>query len=423
MANTAINTGTETGGDDINWHAFEIRENNDISSKLMEQTKNEYIENKNEIKNLSTTYDLSDYLNCFNAVVDKKYKFSFTLPIKVIVEDDQKNKNKKNKKVEKKKTSELIIEKQIAEKKEKDLQDFSNSLSINLKNPNMPVKNNKYIESFFSVVFWAIYLKYMDKKHKKEPSTYKKIEINYYLNCATSLNRAIEDSKNFLNEININEAYALLNSLEEIIRKNINTNLYENILDNLSVIIDSYWDQIKPKSICLYKEQRDIIELVTENLNEKKLIFFEMPPANGKTFLSAMISKVIHHKNNINLKNIPGYKRKTLLYICYNTIVRNEVGKLCNSINVDVKFWLAVTKTDRFDGKVKTFLRPFKTSYPDWNQKGMRSVKEKVKYNADKYKKFSENIHEQWEYMIKDTLPIRQQNNEIDDYLNAENIP
>ena len=266
------------------------------------------------------------------------------------------------------------------------------------------------------------------------------IDLSIYLNCAISLFRAINDSHVFLSEDMIIESFAVLNSLEEFIQRKVQSNLiFTFILNNLKFILDSLWDISKPKSTSLYSEQKDIISLVTTNLNSKKLIFFEMPPANGKTVLSAILAKIIAYTNKQNISTIPGYKRKTLLYICYNTIVRNEVAKLCITHNVDCKYWLAVTKQDKEDQKIKTFLRPYQNCYPDWNRKGLRTKKDQEVYDSKKYMKFSENIHEQWKFFINETKPvseqIKQYTIEYDDkkkmivtdieydYENADNIP
>jgi len=420
MSELAINTGVETGGDDINWKCFEDRSEDPTISALVKDFNNIYII-KNNIKSVyDDNIEFKDYLEQFNIVSDNKYKFKFT--IIDIKEDKEDAKIKKNKKKIEKKKADLIIEKNKENDKKKKLNDFVNTLGVTKED--MPIYNIKNIESFFSIIIWALNLKYQYKKYQKEPYSSKKIDISIYINCANSLFRAIKDSEYFLTEIIVNESFSLLTNIENIISSMRNVNsLYDILNDNLLVIIESYWDKIKPKSVQLYKEQKDIIELVSSTLNQKKLFFYEMPPANGKTVNSVFLSKSIKETNKINLNMDKNYKRKTLLYICYNSIVRNEVGKLCNTPNIDVKFWLAVTKADKYDAKVKTFLRPFRNCYPDWKQKNMRSIKEDAKYKSTKWKKFSENIHDQMEFFMNDTRRICEQNNDLDDYLNAENLP
>jgi hypothetical protein len=123
----------------------------------------------------------------------------------------------------------------------------------------MPFKNNKCIESFFTIVNWAIYL-YDNKKIN--------IDSSYYFNCAISLYRAIDDSKSFLTSIMISESYDLLTKIENLIKIKEGKSIYTFLSNNSKLILESYWDKIKPKSICLYDEQKEIIDLVTNNLNK-----------------------------------------------------------------------------------------------------------------------------------------------------------
>ena len=419
MSELAINTGVETGGDDINWKCFEDRSEDPTISALVKDFNELYL-NINTIKSVyENNIELIDYIQQFN-IVAEKYKFKFNIDIKK--EDKEDLKNTKNKKKVEKKKADLIIEKNKENDKKKKLNDFVNSLGITKEN--MPICNTKYIESFFSVIIWALALKYQYKKNQKDLYSNIKIDISIFINCITSLYRAIKDSEHFLPEIIVKESFSLLKDMETIFSTmKSELSIYEILDNNLLNVIESYWNKIKPKSVQLYNEQKDIIELVCNTLNEKKLIFFEMPPANGKTVNSVFIAKAIVNTNKNILKLDNKHKRKTLLYICYNSIVRNEVGKLCNTPNIDVKFWLAVTKADKFDGKVKTFLRPFRNCYPDWKQKNMRSNKEDAKYKASKHKKFSENIHDQMEFFMNETRRISDQNNNLDDYTNSDNIP
>ena len=417
MSKLAVNTGVETSGDEINWKVFDDRSEDTTITALMKDFNSTYI----NINNLKSVYDdnvtLNDYIEQFN-IVAEKFKFRFTINNNQNIEEEKGKKNKK--KIEKKK-ADLIIEKNKENDKKKKLNDFVNSLAISKEN--MPISNTKYIESFFSNIIWALNLKYQFKKIQKDLYSNKKIDISIYINCCTSLYRAIEDSKEFLTEINIEESLDLLKAIEIIISSIRSQSIYEILDDNLLVIIDSYWDKIKPKSIQLYPEQKEAIELVSKMLDKKMIVKIEIPPANGKTVNSIFIAKYLSHINKQRIKLNPSYRRKTLLYICYNSIVRNEVGKLCNTPNIDVPFWLAINKVDKFDGIRKTFVRPHRRCYPDWRQKKMRSEKEDARYKSNKWKKYSGNIHDQVEFAMNETRRICEQNNDLDDYLNAENLP
>lgn len=400
---TNSNIGIQSKGDAINWRMLnEERVSDDTISALVEQSTRLFITNEPE-KTVSIDIKvLNIFIETFNKFLkDSRFKFTFTISA---IAPPAKSAKKPSQK-------ELIIEKNKADKIKKHMDDFIISLKIT---NHLPFISSEPINAFFNVLFWGIYL----LSNKKAS-----IDLSIYLNCSISLYRCINDSRYFLPQQLIEESYNILNLLEEFLNSKIEL-IFKFISSNFKFIIDSLWDICKPNSISLYEEQIDIISLVTNNLNLKKLIFFEMPPANGKTVLSAILAKIIAHRNKKNLLTIPSYKRKSLLYICYNTIVRNEVAKLCITHNVDCRYWLAVTKVDKMDAKIKTFLNPYKNCYPDWNKQSLRNAKENAKYRETKWMKFSENIHDQWNFYIKDTLPISEQlKDPTINFDNPENLP
>lgn len=395
--------GIESAGDKIDWRNLnEERIDDPTITSLVKEADILFIKNQ-KVENSIFENNIHMFITPFNEFLKKnKCKIKIT---EVQVSNTVTGKKSPTKK-------ELILQKIKDDKNKDEINKLLNSFKIN---NHLPLLIKKPIESFLNVLYWSIYL----LSNKKTT-----IDLSIYLDCSISLYRAIQDSLFFLPESLVRESYEILNELEEFLYTKVNgTQLFPFISRNLKLILDSTWDRDKPKSISLYSEQKDILSLISSNLNKKKLIFFEMPPANGKTILSAILAKIIAHKNKENLISIPNYKRKTVLYICYNSIVRNEVAKLCITHNVDVKYWLAVTQQDKEDGKIKTFLRPYKNCYPDWNKKGLRTKKEQKDYSSKKWKKFSENIHDQWEFFMDETRHVSEQYYEIDDYLNAPNLP
>lgn len=394
--------GVQSAGEKINWRYLnEERVDDPVISALMKEAETIYI-NESTLTNINLNYEnLHLYVESFNKFLkDQKLKFAFTNEVPV------------EKKAKKMTSKELLLQKIKTDKNKVLLDTFISSLTII---NNMPLSFKDPLQAFLNVVFWALSL----LKNKNE-------NISYYLNCAISLHRAINDSKSFLSSLIINESIELLNTLESYIYSKNSSSIFSFISNNLNFISDSFWDKEKPQSIVLYEEQKNIVSLIISKLVEKFIILFEMPPANGKTILSAIIAKIIAHKNINNLKTIPGYTKKTILYICYNTIVRNEVAKLCITHNVDVKYWLAVNKLDDVDGITKTFLRPYKTCYPDWNNRSVkyqRTKKEQKAYDETKWKKFSSNIHDQMEFFLYETRLMSQKNKVIYDFDNAENLP
>jgi energy-coupling factor transporter ATP-binding protein EcfA2 len=386
-----INLGITEGGEKINWRNLNNERNDDPTiTALVEEAKHLFniSINKQEVSTSIIDKDkINMFIKAFNEYLKKnKYNKKFT-EIELRAEVDN-NKKKKPQKLSKK---EIILQNLKEERCGDEINNLLNSFQIQ---NNVPYLIKKPIESFFNVLNWAIYL--LSKKKYN-------IDLLIYFDCAISLYRAINDSLLFLPPSFINESYEVLNELEEFFYSKINgTHFFNFISKNMQFILDSMWDKYKPVPISLYNEQKEILSLVSSNLNEKKLIFFEMPPANGKTVLSAILAIIIEHVNKKNLIIYPGYNKKILLYICYNSIVRNEVAKLCTTHNVDVKYWLAVRQQDAEDGTIKTFLRPYKTCYVDWNKK-VRSKKEEKEHMDEKWKKFSENIHDQWDFFVKET--------------------
>ena len=365
-------TGVQTSGDEFNWsYLNESRVYDPIMNTLMKEVNSLFILNeKIDIDDMYNKNSFQLYLTSFNNYL-KEYKYKYTFTIPKIVEE--KSKNSKKKVVSKK---EQIIQNNKDDIVKKNIKEFITSLKIN--NQHVPDSTNNKFSNFFSIILWSLYL-IMNKKKDIHPSI--------YLNCSISLYRALFDFNDYFDPIFNNEVFEYLNILQEIIySKIINNEIYTFIIKNQNLLLQSLWDKIKPKAISLYEEQKDIISLIINNLEKKLLIFFEMPPANGKTQISALIAKAIANRNKYNLEKINGYKRKTMLYICYNTIVRNELAKLCITQGIDVKYWLAIHQYDKQTNKRITLLRPYKNCYMDWNQRKLRTKREEELYNFNKKK-------------------------------------
>ena len=401
MSEFKSSIGTEASGGDINWSFDKKRIDDPVITALMQESTNLFINNTiTETSNSEDNSLLKSYVITFHNVLSengllkgmkskKKFLFSYTLPTIDLSTSSGKGKVKKPTKAE------LIISQNKEKKNIENMTKFSKTLVINKHNP---LENKNYIESFFSIIYWAIYL----LSNKKD-----EIPLEIFFDCAISLYRAIEDSRIFLTSEMINESYELLNTLETIIRENPVSSGFSTLLDNSGII---QWDKIKPKSISLYDEQKDVISLIQNNLDKAMMVFYESPPANGKTLISVILAKVISHQNKVIIQNNPKFKKKILLYICYNSIVRSEVGRWCVTHNVDVKNWIAITKADgKDDGKIKTFLRPHKSCYPDWNRKNVRNTKEEVIFQKARKDRFSDKLIDQILYSIEETLPIVRQ--------------
>lgn len=422
MTDKSLSTGVQTTGENINWRYLnEERTDDPIITILMKEAKAIFIDKKSENTIIDNNVIFKTYLETFIKYIkdNKNYKIKYIElndkdindGAKVDIKDDKKSKKHNKHGVKQEMNKKDMMLKNIAEENlKKDMKSFIDSLIIT--EEHTPINNRKHIESFFTILNWSIYI--LNSKLS--------IDTRLYLNCAISLYRAITEC-DFITEHVKSIVIEIIIKLEDVINKRcLNKEyIYKLLIDNILTITDSYWDINKPKSIALYNEQKDIISLVINNLNNKLLIFYEMPPANGKTVLSAILAKIIRNQNKENKKNIPKYRNKTLLYICYNTIVRNEVAKLCITHSLDVKYWLAVTGPDKDTGKMKPFLRPYKNCYPDWNKK--RTTKEQEKYDALKINRYNDDIFEQWKFYMNETRPLSEQITESKDYFNGDNLP
>lgn len=414
---TEINSGIETRGGDIDWRSINNNKNTDFALETLFREAKKLFFDTESIYPQATVKDnnIFNYLTSFNSHISalntKKFSFSFTIP--VVIENNVKS-DKKTKKSAVKPVSkaDLIRQQNDLNKNKAILDSFIKSLMIKDHNPSL---NSTNIESFLCIVNWAFYLIL-----KKKDNT---IENDIYFNCAISLYRSLdhilsfiqiksdENDENKLLYISLKESLRietldLIGSVQDIFHEKTGNDIYDFLLKNTGYVLDSFWDKVKPVKVSLYEEQKDILSLVGSNLDKKLLVFFEMPPANGKTVLSTILAKLIASKNDFYSKKNPSYKKKTILYICYNSIVRDEVARLCVTHNVDITFWMAVTRTDGQDGKIKTFLRPYQNCYKNWNQRHLRTKKEESNYHKSKVSKWSENLHEQWSFFMNETRPI-----------------
>ena len=412
MTEDKSNFGIKATGDAINWRTINANHNEDpVITDLMKEgiafiNKIDQIENlkKNDVLNFNTLVD-----NFNNFLKESKLSVIFSSSERIIeLQDKSKNKQKKLT------SKELILKKIKDENEKKDIDKFIKSIRLT---NYVPISNRNEKEAFLIIIYWTNVL----IKNKKD----EKIDISIYINCAISLYRCINDSTSFLSEDIFNKSNDLLIDLEKIIdKKNNNKSIRDLILTNTNLISKSFWDVEKPKPVMLYNEQKTVISHLMNSLDNNKslLLFYKVPPANGKTILSAILGKSIslYNKKNIGKSE---HKNKVLLYICYNSIVREEVANLCTTHNVDIKYWFARTQIDKVDGKFKTLLRPYKNCYPDWNVKVQKSKKEFESDKLDKAKRYSEDLNEQLMYFLNDTRRNSEKHHEIENFNEALNMP
>ena len=389
-------SGISSKGEDINWVELESNINNNDPALNHLMIEFEFIKNSSVFirhdNNISLS--LSVYIQIFNKFLKQK-KLSFTF-------DEIEVKKETSKKLSKK--DQIILE-QTNKKILENIGLFIESLEII---DHIPSPKKNLIESFFNIIYWTLYL------IKNESND---INTLIYMDCEISLYKAIQDSEKILNENILEKSRYILFRLHEII-------LLKGNMSSLLKIIDfnCYWDSQKPIPIRLYDEQKNIASVITNSLNNNRasLSFYIVPPASGKTILALGIGKLVSHINDTKKDDI-SYINKILLYVCPNSIVRKEVIQHCLNNSVNLKFWIARTKMDKFTGHINTILRPHKSCYPDW---GKKLPKKKGEIEAEfQRRRFSRDINEQFELFLNETRFNRYKSNDIKNYDKADNFP
>ena len=499
MANAEKSLGLKTSGDDLNWRNLNSdHEDNPVVSALVKDAEkmfSDQIINENTIY-LSEELLIEFHKHLLNNKLGKFFEDLFNNTKQDDVPDNKSNKkNKKDKKDKKDKKPVMkksdILKMNIEKEKNKEkIQKFLSKLS--LEDNFYPVGKNELHEAFLNIIYWCCYL---IKNYKNE-----KIKIELLCDACISLYRAIQDCSFFVDKKIIDICYTILKKLESCLGKKNNNYVKDVLSDYYYLITSSYWDKEKPNNIVLYDEQKNVINKIYESIKEDipLLLFYWVPPANGKTLVSTIIAKTIsnyfkelrkdkfkfyrgkiHSINEENLdeddvlyniifendkiqsgtkndmlrplnsnklknKNKDGFKindeiesqkfikPKILLYICYNDIVRNSVSSLCVTHNIDIKFWIATYRQDKYESsKYFVDFRPYKNCYPDWRKKKSPRLFKKDQENADV--RYDHDLRTQMYQYLDETrmIDIREKENEnksfkfseVNDIEMCENLP
>ena len=413
-----INTSSDkTRNLNLNFSGLNNDHNSDpIVSELMKESLKKFTTNDNINNN-------SIILSFDNIIIEEfnTYLKSINFPIFIDVKTINENINnintqdkKKKKKKEKPLTNSEKIKKNLEINKEKKvINEFISKLKID--NNNYPQKKTKKLEAFLNIIYWSL--------HSIKNYILNEINIDTLLDNAISLYRAINEYENIIDNHIIEASYNILNKLQKIISQK-DKNYYELLINKYyELIASSWWDNNKLNSISLYDEQIELITKILDSLNndEPLLLFYWVPPANGKTLICTILTRLINEYNRNNQKN-DNFQRKTVLYICYNDIVRNSVAELCVTHNVDIKFWFAVYHTDMYDQNIKLVdLRPYKNCFPDWRKNKSTFLLKKDEKNASK--RFSPDVKIQWNQYLDETRLHSQRDSDITDHDSASNNP
>ena len=370
-------SGVQAFGEKNDWKAIS-RENDPVLSAVMSIVRNNYC-GEQSAKISSRTINSNLFINQFMKFIDKN-KMNKYFNYEPIVEEtkaDKKSAKRGNKKGKNTIAEDIMINTDI-----KMIETDLDMMSIDT-DTFTPLLINAYRISytkFFYIIFWAMHL---SKKKEFSSDTL----LYNLLNCVISLSRAIDDNKSDFNDSFMNSVQDLLNTLKaKLVKKSGSIeNIYKMIFYHSELILESFWDNSKPKSIDLYPEQRTVIERVLGRAESDKplLLFYKVPPGNGKTMIAAPLAEALHKQSK------GGVIKKFLLYICYNKLVRNDVASICNGVNCDMPFWLATS--DMYDGKMETLLRPYRNCFDKF-----KTTRKKILESNDRFA----DVKTQWEYYM-----------------------
>ena len=214
----------------------------------------------------------------------------------------------------------------------------------------VPISNNikfKYPWSQLSLMcYWAGRVLNFMHGFYIDPRNGLALEVDgkEFMNCVISLQRAIADLESVCPEALVNDAKALNEALLKRASEKF-MNLTTMLMSDYHELIEkSKFDEISPKSMKLYSEQSEVLDLIYSHMRDlqngtkdptvKSVVGYRVPPSGGKTMLSVCVASMLG-------KNFPRQKR--VLYVCYNTLVRMAVANACE--HTETPYWVASTRT------------------------------------------------------------------------------
>jgi hypothetical protein len=422
MATSVSISGVKSSTDqNIDWSNInEERPNDPILSALIKEVRTRFIDKKdvNLELELDNSISMYMYIQSFHSFLKENGFPSLFLekePEKEV--SNVKDKKNKPKKLNSTDTLRLQI---LLENQRKELSAFSKSITIQ---NNLIVLSRNYINNFkvifLNIIYWTIYL------IKKKDAD---IDFIVFVDCEISLYRVIQDFPKYIIEILqpdllqdiLKKSNKLLDKLREVItNKKSRSRLNEFIVANPRIISNSFWDKEKPNSVSLYFEQKTVLSLIQDSVENNKAVlgFYNVPPGGGKTQLAPMAARMISEINKAKKQDL-SYSNKVLLFICSNIQVRDDVGIACRTSNIDVKFGLAYRKYDSYDNRDKSFVKFYKNCYHDWNHH--RKLKTPKQFEEDNKKKYHDDIRVQVEFYLNEIRPIKDQQYPIDNIDKAE---
>ncbi len=408
----------------FNWATIKDRTKDSIISDLMQYTSRKYIENDMKIydeeKLVPERVDLwmtefmtflkdskSSTLFWKDQKISKAFPFSldkWPLIAEMAEAAVEKDSGKGKKKLSKNEMNKKLQNEKIQKEREKIVIEHVRDIFL----PSMTIGKDGFVqyksdpfEFFLSVIYWACWL---------YPKNIFGMSKDIPFHVVISLQHAFKEFEPHIDAYFANAVKHLLKAIEEKIETSYENRggcdkIYEHLFHHSDIFIDNYWLKNRFGKVRLYEEQDEVIQSIIQAmvLDTPLLLFYKVPPANGKTVLSAPIARVISHYNkSINREE---YVPKTLLYICYGDVVRNEVARLCDSQNVDLHFWFANSVYESKNRSYKTLFNPFKKCYKNWDNLRNKAEREKFRAKREKEREIFEcqDLRIQLDYYLKQT--------------------
>jgi hypothetical protein len=216
-----------------------------------------------------------------------------------------------------------------------DIENFKTKLPLS-GSKDLNIKNNMLLVSY--MIYWGLHILVNNVNNQ-----YQIIDCIISLKKCLQIANELPTSNYIIADINI-----ILDHLSTYYDTKY-TNIMSAIANNYPMLINNSTFSLSTNTygITLYPEQEQVLDIISRHLqNENEthspqtpttkfnqytispaLIGYKVPPSGGKTILSIALGEMIYN-----------FPNKTLIYICYNKLVRLSVANACKLANMP--FWI-----------------------------------------------------------------------------------
>ena len=247
-----------------------------------------------------------------------------------------------------------------------DIENFKTKLPLS-GSKDLNIKNNMLLVSY--MIYWGLHILVNNVNNQYQ-----------IIDCIISLKKCLQIvDKLPTSDYIISDIHIIIDHLTAFYDAKY-TNIMSAIANNYPMLINNSTFSLSTNTygITLYPEQEQVLDIISRHLqNENEthspqtpttkfnqysispaLIGYKVPPSGGKTTLSIALSEMI--------SNFPN---KTLIYICYNKLVRLSVANACKLANIP--FWvvnnckdISISYIGRLNGK-RTHMPDFEGDLSD----------------------------------------------------------